>query len=82
MFIKYETQKYDYNLIFDKYHDVSVILHGPILFDFQSKQRNCVYEDEVHEYNEAVEIVWLADVAALNIAPIYNYDYCPDQWWR
>jgi hypothetical protein len=50
-FIKNNTYKYDYNLIFDKYRSVSVILPTPVLFDFQSKQRYFLHENEVHEYN-------------------------------
>ena len=41
-FIKDRSQNYDYNLIFDKHHVISVILPALALFDFQSKQRNYV----------------------------------------
>lgn len=63
-FIKYETHQYDYNLIFDKYCVVSVILPAPILFDFQNKQRRFVHENEAHEYNAAVEDARLTEEAA------------------
>ena len=73
-FIKRNTHRYDYNLIFDKYHSVSVILPAPVLFDFQSKQRYFIHENEVHEYNAAEE-------AAQNASTSYHFDYYPGQPW-
>jgi hypothetical protein len=78
-FIKNNTYKYDYNLIFDKYRSVSVILAAPILFDFQSKQRYFLHENEAHEYNAAVEAARLAEEAAQQASMSYHYDYYPDQ---
>ena len=68
-------------MIFDKYCVIPVILHAPILFDFQSKQRYFICENEAREYNATVEAARLAKEAAQHASTSYHYDYYPDQRW-
>ena len=72
------TQGYDYNLTFDKYRTVSVMLPVPALFDFQNKQRYFIYENETHVYNTVVEAARLAEQATRNASTSYHFDYYPD----
>jgi hypothetical protein len=81
-FIKRNTQRYDYNLIFDKYRFVFVVLPAPALFDFQNKQRYSLSESEVHEYNAVVEAARLAEEAAQSASMSYHFDYYPGQPWQ
>jgi hypothetical protein len=81
-FIKRNTHRYDYNLIFDKYCSVFVVLPAPVLFDFQNKQRYFLHENEVHEYNAAVEAARLAEEVAQNASTSYHFDYYPGQPWQ
>jgi hypothetical protein len=81
-FIKRNTHRYDYNLIFDKYHSVFVILPAPAVFDFQNKQRYFLHENEVHEYNTAVEAACLVEEAAQNASMSYHFNYYPGQPWQ
>lgn len=63
-FLKQDTRTYEYNLIFNKYDPVYVVLPAPALFDFQNKGRYSLIKSEVQEYNATVEAARQAEKAS------------------
>jgi hypothetical protein len=82
-FLKSNARTYEYNLIFNKYDPVYVLLPAPALFDFQAKRRYTISKREAEEYNAEIEAARQAEEATQHASSSsYHVDYYPGQGWQ
>jgi hypothetical protein len=80
-FLKGEINDYTYNLLFNKVSVVHTFLPAPALFDFHSKRRYYVFENETRAHNAEVVATRQAEEAAPRAFVSYHSDYYAGRGW-
>jgi hypothetical protein len=79
-FLSGDITNFKYNLRFDNKHIVYTYLPAPALFDFNSKRRYYVHENEGRAHNAEVEAA-RAEASAPRVSMSYHFNFYSNPEW-